>query len=238
MSINYSKVTSYRMYLNYDNDKQVYILPVLPEEIQITYKGEVSSTTIDKFGEVLHKGKRDAAVIKFESFFPTKYDKYVCSCPEKNFKSPAAWHKWLKKLEEADKPCHLVLTKSPLGVNIYADVTSYTPKEVGGDPGVIYYTLELKEHREPVVRTLKKKSSSKKASKTSKKKRTSNKESKKKYKVTASALNLRTGPNATIIAVMPRGSVVKADGKKNGNWYHVLYKKKWGYAYKSYLKKC
>ena len=237
MSINYSKVKSYRLYLNYDNDKQVYILPVLPEELQITFKGETSSATVDKFGEVLHKGKRDAAVIKFESFFPAKYDKFVCSCPEGNFKGPAAWHKWLKKLEEADKPAHLVLTKSPLSVNIYVDVTSYQPKEVGGDPGTIYFTLEMKEHREPVIRTIKKASSKKKTSKSPKKKRTSNKESKNKFKVTASALNLRTGPNARIIAVMPRGTVLTSDGKKNGNWYHVLYKKKWGYAYKSYLKK-
>ena len=236
MSINYSKVKSYRMYFNYDNDKQVYILPVLPEEIQITYKGETSSTTIEKFGEVLHKGKRDAAVIKFETYLPPKWQKYICDCPEKNFKYPSKWVSWLKKLEGADKPCHFVLTKSPLGINIYADITSFVPKEKGGDPGTIYFTVEMKEHREPTIRTIKK--SKKKTSSGSKKKRSSNKEDKKKYKVNCSALNLRTGPNATIIATMPRGTVVTHDGKKNGNWLHVLYKKKWGYAYKSYLTKC
>lgn len=235
MSINYSKVKSYRMYFNYDNDKQVYILPVLPEEIQITYKGETSSTTIEKFGEVLHKGKRGAAVIKFESFFPASWSSY-CACSRGEFKSPKDWNNWLKTLQEADKPCHFVLTKSPLGINLYADVTGYTPSEVGGDPGTIQYSVELKEHREPAIRMLK--SSSGHTSKSSKKKRTNNRANSNRYKVTASVLHLRTGPNARIIAHMPRNTIVTHDGKTNGNWLHVLYKKTWGYAYKRYLTKC
>lgn len=59
-----------------------------------------------------------------------------------------------------------------------------------------------------------------------------------KYKVNAkSGLNLRTGPNKTIIATMPYGSVVESDGKSNGGWLHIKYKGKWGYSYKIYLTK-
>jgi hypothetical protein len=58
------------------------------------------------------------------------------------------------------------------------------------------------------------------------------------YKVNAkSGLNLRTGPNQTIIATMPNGTKVESDGKVNGSWIHVKYNGKWGYAYSAYLKK-
>ena len=58
MSIRTDVGAKYRMYLNYDNDKKVYIIPVLPEKIKITVKGQTSSIDIDKFGEILCKGKR------------------------------------------------------------------------------------------------------------------------------------------------------------------------------------
>ena len=60
--------TKYRMYINYDNDKKVYVVPVLPEKIQVTHKGQTTSTNIDMFGEVLHKGKRDAAFLSGHPF--------------------------------------------------------------------------------------------------------------------------------------------------------------------------
>lgn len=143
--------TDYRIYLNYDNDKQVYCLPVNPEKITINYKGEVTSATIDKFGEILHKGKRDAAVVSFDSFFPPKYQAGLCVCRSDQFKKPQTWDEWMLALQDFDKPCHFVITGSPLGINFYADVTSYRPYENGGDPGTIYYSLELKESRQPMV---------------------------------------------------------------------------------------
>lgn len=57
------------------------------------------------------------------------------------------------------------------------------------------------------------------------------------YTVTAnSGLNLRTKPNSTIIATMPKGTKVTSDGKKDGKWIHVQYNGTWGYAYDSWLK--
>lgn len=157
-----------KMYFNYDNDKKVYVVPVLPEELQVKVAGETSPVTIDRFGEILHKGKRDALNIKFESFFPAKYGKYYCNCTEKEFKPAKKWHKWMLKLMEAEKPCHFVYTNAPSAMNIYADIVSYTAKEKGGDPGTIYYTVELKEHRIPNVRKYSKKKAGKKKSGTGK----------------------------------------------------------------------
>ncbi|MBU5680075.1 SH3 domain-containing protein [Blautia sp. MSJ-9] len=59
-----------------------------------------------------------------------------------------------------------------------------------------------------------------------------------KYKVTAnSGLNLRSGPNAGVIATIPHGETVTWDGKSEGSWYHVQYNGTWGYASSSWLEK-
>lgn len=152
MSTNAQVGAKYRMYFNYDNDKKVYIVPVLPEEIKITAKGQTTSIDIEKFGEVLCKAKRDAITISFSSFFPAVWGANYCACLQKDFKSPKTWHSWMIALEEAANPCHFVLEGSPFAINMYADVTSYTGQEKGGDVGTIHYTVELKEHRTPVVK--------------------------------------------------------------------------------------
>ena len=57
----------YEMWLNYDNDRQTFMFPMLPEKLKVTYKGKATSITIDRLGEIFHKGKRDAAIISFNS---------------------------------------------------------------------------------------------------------------------------------------------------------------------------
>ena len=92
MSID-SNPTKYRMYINFDNDKLVYVVPVLPEKIKVSVKGKTTSVSIDRFGEAVHKGKRDSIVISFSSFFPAVYGRNYCSCRPEEFKEPKKWHK-------------------------------------------------------------------------------------------------------------------------------------------------
>lgn len=178
-----NKETAYKMWINCNGDLEEYLLPVLPEKFKITAKGETTSATIDQFGEVIHKGHRDAMVISFSSFFPAEFSRTYCSCPQKKFRSPTNWHNWLIDLEEAKVPAHIVLTGSPLSVNFFADVVSYTPEERGGDPGTIYYSIELKEHREAMVRTYKKSSGTGTTTVTTTAKRINNKPQKKTYTI-------------------------------------------------------
>ena len=79
--------TKYRMYLNYDNDRKVYVFPRLPDKIKVTSKGKTASVDIDRFGEVLHKGKRDAITISFSSFSPPSMGKATVPAWRKNSKA-------------------------------------------------------------------------------------------------------------------------------------------------------
>lgn len=230
---NANNPTKYRMFFNYDNDKKVYVIPMLPEKIALTVNGKLTSMDIDSFGEVLHRGKRDAIQIEFESIFPPKFGSNYCSCLKKEFKSPAVWHKWMLSLSNCKNPFHFVLVGSPFKINMYADIVSYTPYEKGGDVGAIYYKIKIKEHRKPSISTYNKK----KKKTTTSGKRPSNKDTLK-YKVTANGgLHLRKAPNGEIIALIPNSKIVKSDGRKSGNWYHVKYGSNWGYAYQAYLVK-
>lgn len=180
--------TTYKMYINYDNDSKVYVIPVLPEKLELSVKGQTTSIKIDQFGEVLHRGMRDARVISFSSYFPAKYSRSYCSCKESEFKKPVKYDNWMITLERMEKPCHFVLTGGPMATNLYMDITSYKSYEQGGDVGTIYYTLEMKRHRKPKTSTYKKKSSSSskktsKAKKTTTGNRTNNKSTPKSYTV-------------------------------------------------------
>lgn len=175
--------TKYRMYFNYNNDKDVYVIPMLPEKIKVQAKGKTTSINIDKFGEYVEKGKRDAMIISFSSYFPAVYGRSYCSCLSREFKSPEKWHKWMLKLENKKLPCHFVLEGSPFAINMYAIITSYSAEESGGDVGTISYSVELKEYRKPSLSTYKKKSKKKKARKSKSGKRASNKAKTKKYTV-------------------------------------------------------
>ena len=90
---NVNNPTKYRMFFNYDNDKKVYVAPMLPAKIALTVNGKLTSVDIDTFGEILHRGKRDAITIEFESIFPSQYGKNYCACMQKEFKKPSVWQR-------------------------------------------------------------------------------------------------------------------------------------------------
>lgn len=158
---NVNNPTKYRMFFNYDNDKKVYVAPMLPAKIALTVNGKLTSVDIDTFGEILHRGKRDAITIEFESIFPSQYGKNYCACMQKEFKKPSLWHKWMLALTNAKNPFHFVLVGGPFAINMYADLASYVPYEQGGDVGTVYYKVKIREHRKSLsVHTRKKQTKS------------------------------------------------------------------------------
>lgn len=145
---------NYQMWLNCNNEQDKFQFPVLPEEVKVAVKDKPVSIALEDVGEVFHKSKRDAMTVSFSGFFPATYGSY-CSVAENKFIGPKACQEALMQRIELDEPCHFVLVAPTMPVNIYVIVTGYTFSEAGGDPGTIQYTLELKEFRQPAVRTIK-----------------------------------------------------------------------------------
>lgn len=141
-------IKKYQMWLNYDNDREKLRFPVLPDKIKVTYKGNPVSISIDKLGEIFHRGARDAVTISFSTFFPATWDS-TCIVPQSAFRHPEECHRHIQTIlgDTVQTPAHFVLTGGPLTTNLYVLVTSYVVEEEGGDVGTIYYSIELKEYR-------------------------------------------------------------------------------------------
>lgn len=145
---------AYKVWLNYDNDRQRYIFPVTPGKISCTINGINTSLSIDKLGEIFHKGRRDAITVSWSSFFPARYSDQYCSCGKNNFHAPESVHKWILWMMQVSNPCHLVITGGPLNINMYVLIKSYKPYEEGGDVGTINYSIEFKEYRSVTISTI------------------------------------------------------------------------------------
>lgn len=144
---------AYEMWLNYDNDSKTFCFPVLPESLPVKMSGKDVTFNIDQLGEIFHKSKRNAMRFSFESYFPAEYGSW-CQVSRANFRSPGECHEWICQLMEAKNPAHFVLVGGPLSINCYVLISSYNPKENGGDPGTIHYSIELKEYRSASLRTI------------------------------------------------------------------------------------
>lgn len=138
--------TNAEIWINANNDRSPFQIPVNPESIKIAYKGELMSIKLDSFGEVFHKGKRDAAVISFSSFFPATGGSY---CAYSGFPKPLECNNKIISMMDSDLPVHFVYCNraKAKSVDMYAYISSYTPEEKGGDPDTIQYSIELKEAR-------------------------------------------------------------------------------------------
>ena len=73
------KASKYMIWMNYDNDKKQYQVPMNPESIQIKIDGKAVTSDIDRLGTLLHKGKRGPMQISWSSYFPATYGSY-CTC--------------------------------------------------------------------------------------------------------------------------------------------------------------
>ena len=177
------KASKYTIWMNYDNDKKQYQVPMNPESIQIKIDGKAVTSDIDRLGTLLHKGKRGPMQISWSSYFPATYGSY-CTCQKKNFKSPQTMHKWILALMNAANPLHLVFSGA-FSLNIYAVITSYTATEEGGDVGTISYSITLKEYRSVTIKKYTQSKTKKKApaKQTKTKKRVNNTQKKKTYKI-------------------------------------------------------
>ena len=177
------KASKYTIWMNYDNDKKQYQVPMNPESIQIKVDGQAVTSDIDRLGTLLHKGKRGPLQISWSSYFPAVYGSY-CACLKKNFKSPRTMHKWILALMNAENPLHLVFSGA-FSLNVYAVITSYTATEEGGDVGTINYSITLKEYRSVSVKKYTKPNTKKStpAKTTTTKKRVNNTQKKKTYNI-------------------------------------------------------
>ncbi len=155
-------------------------IPVLPEEIKISYNSGNSSVSVVEFGEIVIKQGRKAAQYSFSSIFPI----YPFRGSINKVSSPKTYISQIQKFIDDKSVVKFVLARANnkyvgLSANVVIDKFDYSEK--GDDPGTIEYSITLKEYRSVTVNQIK--TNKKKATKSNNKKRTSTKPKSKTYKV-------------------------------------------------------
>lgn len=142
----------YKMYLGINDGEEGFILPVLPEKIQIDEGGDNKSYNIVNLGEVSVINLPKLTKVSFESYFPLNNGPYVST--EKLF-APSVY---INKIEEWRKKCckvRFIFTGGILDsvfntsteINNIFSIENFKYEEHGGEVGDIYYTLELKKYK-------------------------------------------------------------------------------------------
>lgn len=149
--------TNYQMYAKQGYDS--FRFPVLPEKITVSYGSNNDKLRVCGVGEVTIIQDSDAAVLKFESFFPKTY---FSGCDYKNIPDPTAAVSKIKAMKESNKPIRFTITGG-MGVSMYCTIEDFETWEDGGDVGTIYYSIKLKEYRKTTIRQIKVNVSTKKA---------------------------------------------------------------------------
>ncbi|GAA0122257.1 LysM peptidoglycan-binding domain-containing protein [Clostridium faecium] len=136
---------AYKMYLGINNGEEGFILPVLPEKIEISEKGDNKTFGIINLGEINTINKPKLSEISFESYFPLNKGPYVSS--EQLF-SPSFYINKIREWREKKQKIRFIFTgDSPLEVNDLFTIENFKLGEKGGEVGDIYYSIDLKKYR-------------------------------------------------------------------------------------------
>jgi phage tail protein X len=205
-----------QFWLTYNSNKKRLRLPVLPEEVTLSYPDEDDKTYVYGVGEVIIAKHPGAVKIQFSSFFPEE----ECQGSIKNPKAPEEAREFLENMMNRTAPGKFIITAGPCAVNMPCRI-SFECKETGGDVGTLHYTLTITEYKKISVRKLKT-AKGKKAKVASASKRTST-------ETKSSAYTVKSGDCLWNIAAKYYGSgsksstiynankaVIEADAKKHG----------------------
>lgn len=120
-------------------------LPVNPDKISVSFKGNNSTTEIIKLGEINILKDRKLREISFKSFFP-----YSESFPGirilSQFRDPKYYKEFLQKIMDDKKPCRLIVTG--IDLTLKCSVEQFEYYHQAGDHEDAYYSLSLKEYRD------------------------------------------------------------------------------------------
>lgn len=128
----------------------IFNFPVTPEEIKVSYGSNNSNLRVYGVGECTIIQDSDAANISFSGFFPKMY---FSGCNYRDIPNPNTAVEEVLAMKNTKKPVRFTITGG-IGVSMYATIEKFTTKEVGGDPGTIYYDITFKEYREITMRQI------------------------------------------------------------------------------------
>lgn len=119
-------------------------LPVNPEQISIKKTHGYEDVQVTQLGEYTVIGEAALREFSFASFFPRDY--HPGYCEYEDLLDPWSAVGKIEKWMEGRKPVRLVITGTP--IEGLVTIRSFQYSERAGNPGDVFYELELKEYKE------------------------------------------------------------------------------------------
>lgn len=138
-------MSDYGIFFSFENE--VIRMPINPEEIGYKQSRDSKKYTVLKLGEINVLGDTKLKEIKLELQLPDMWYPFCCVSPSE-LKLPSFYIRRFEKYLELKKPIRLVITGTPININMNVSVEEIYPHEKAGEEGYIYLDVELKEYRE------------------------------------------------------------------------------------------
>ena len=119
-------------------------IPVLPEKLKVSSPGRNKKTEVLKIGEIVVPKGKGLQFLEWESFFPANDGPYVSG----SLVDPGSAVRVLQKARNKKKPIRVLLIGPDFDINSSMLVDDFTYWEQGGEPGDIYYSIKLIEHKD------------------------------------------------------------------------------------------
>jgi hypothetical protein len=142
--------------LSFNSGAEALVLPVLPDQIEISTGLSNNSFDVISLGEIGIIGNRKLSTVKIASFFPRYYTSY---CQYQDIPDPYEAVVWIGRWRDSKKPLKLSISGTPVTTNMPCMIEDFSYREKGGQPGDVYYDLSLKEYRFINARVIEQKSS-------------------------------------------------------------------------------
>lgn len=127
-------------------------IPVNPGEIEIQHSTDHKTYDVLGIGQIVVPRRPCLKMVSWEGFFPADLTApYVNS----GARSPQYYVNCFQKALKSKQKCRLIITRSGLyDTNMRCIVSAFEAKDEGGEPEVVYYSVELQEYRAYAPKTV------------------------------------------------------------------------------------
>lgn len=165
-------MSSYRIWFKVDGFDEIE-LPVNPQEVTITYPGNVSNYDVEGIGEIVVPRINKLATVSFESFFPRERI-YQTVINSDRWYSPEWYVAFFRNIQKSKQPFELTIVRGYDDYKEYDENGDYTISrsdyfdtvfnkailidisitDKGGEVGDVYYNMSISEYRDATPKTL------------------------------------------------------------------------------------
>ncbi|WP_343206944.1 LysM peptidoglycan-binding domain-containing protein [Brevibacillus brevis] len=132
------------MSLSFNNQQEIFIFPVLPEQIDIGDGQNSKTYTTEGLGEINVIKSPKLTTFKFESEFPSQAYPYV-NQPQFLMR-PIEYLTYIKKWMATKRPVRFIYAGTTFKINEAVSIEAFDWKEVAGTGGDIEFSIILKKY--------------------------------------------------------------------------------------------